>query len=66
MARDLQPFFGTREAGPIVAEVPPADDGVINGTLMDAWQSPLVNDGTRGHGPDRPPGNRPQAGLLNL
>jgi hypothetical protein len=44
----LKPFFDTREAGPIVIEVPPADDGVINGTLMDAWQSPLEDVGPAG------------------
>jgi hypothetical protein len=44
----LKPFFDTREAGPIVVEVPPADDGVINGTLMDAWQSPLEDVGPAG------------------
>ncbi len=44
----LKPFYDTREAGPIVVEVPPADDGVINGTLMDAWQSPLEDVGPAG------------------
>jgi len=31
------PFFNTKDAGPMVLEIPPADDGVINGTIMDAW-----------------------------
>ncbi len=44
----LTPFFDTREVGPVVVEVPPADDGVINGTLMDAWQSPLEDVGPAG------------------
>lgn len=44
----LKPFFDTREVGPIVVEVPPADDGVINGTLMDAWQTPLEDVGPAG------------------
>lgn len=44
----IKPFFDTREVGPIVVEVPPADDGVINGTLMDAWQSPLEDVGPAG------------------
>jgi hypothetical protein len=44
----LKPFFDTREVGPVVVEVPPADDGVINGTLMDAWQSPLEDVGPAG------------------
>ena len=32
----LTPHFDTREVGPVVLEIPPADDGVINGTIMDA------------------------------
>lgn len=42
------PFFDTREVGPVVIEFPPADDGVINGTLMDAWQTPLEDFGPAG------------------
>jgi hypothetical protein len=34
----LMPFFNTKDAEPMVLEIPPADDGVINGTIMDAWQ----------------------------
>jgi hypothetical protein len=30
----LKPIFDTREVGPVVIEFPPADDGVINGTLL--------------------------------
>jgi hypothetical protein len=44
----LLPFFDTREVGPVVIEFPPADDGVINGTLMDAWQTPLEDFGPAG------------------
>ena len=44
----LQPFYSTKEVGPVVVEIPPADDGVINGTLMDAWQSPLEDVGPAG------------------
>jgi len=44
----LNPFFDTREVGPVVIEFPPADDGVINGTLMDAWQTPLEDFGPAG------------------
>jgi hypothetical protein len=29
------------DAGPMVLEIPPADEGVINGTVMDVWQVPL-------------------------
>ncbi|WP_347334367.1 hypothetical protein [Afipia birgiae] len=31
----VMPFFNTEDAGPMVLEIPPADDGVINGTIMD-------------------------------
>ena len=41
----LTPYFDTREVGPIVREIPPADEGVINGTIMDAWQMPLEDVG---------------------
>lgn len=44
----LQPSYNTKEVGPLVVEIPPADDGVINGTLMDAWQSPLEDVGPAG------------------
>jgi hypothetical protein len=44
----LLPFFDTRAVGPIVVEIPPAEGGVINGTLMDAWQTPLEDLGPAG------------------
>src|SRR4249920_3404157 len=44
----LMPIFNTREVGPMVLEIPPADDGVINGTVMDAWQVPLEDVGPAG------------------
>ena len=42
------PFFNTKDAGPMVLEIPPAEDGVINGTVMDAWQIPLEDVGPAG------------------
>jgi hypothetical protein len=42
----LMPFFNTKDAGPMVLEIPPADDGVI--TVMDAWQAPLEDVGPAG------------------
>ncbi|MEJ8822622.1 DUF1254 domain-containing protein [Variovorax humicola] len=42
------PFIDTREAGPMVLEVPPADEGSITGTVMDVWQSALEDVGTAG------------------
>jgi len=44
----LMPFFNTKDAGPMVLEIPPADDGVINGTVMDTWQVPLEDVGPAG------------------
>jgi hypothetical protein len=44
----LIPFFNTRDVGPLVLEIPPADEGVINGTIMDAWQAPLEDVGPAG------------------
>jgi hypothetical protein len=43
----LMAFFNTND-GPIVIEIPPADQGVINGTIMDAWQMPLEDVGPAG------------------
>ena len=42
------PFFNTKDAGPMVLEIPPADAGVINGTVMDCWQVPLEDAGPAG------------------
>jgi hypothetical protein len=42
------PYFDTREMGPMVLEIPPAEGGVINGTIMDAWQTPLEDVGPAG------------------
>ncbi len=42
------PYFNTKEVGPIVLEIPPADDGAIVGTIMDAWQMPLEDIGMAG------------------
>jgi len=44
----LMPFFNTKDAGPMVLEIPPADGGIINGTVMDAWQVPLEDVGPAG------------------
>jgi hypothetical protein len=45
----LVPFFDTKEAGPMVLEIPPAgDEGAINGTIMDVWQVPLEDVGPAG------------------
>lgn len=44
----LMPFFNTKDAGPIVLEIPPADRGTIVGSLMDIWQTPLEDVGPAG------------------
>jgi hypothetical protein len=43
----LMAFLNGR-GGAMVLEIPPADDGVINGTIMDAWQTPLEDVGPAG------------------
>jgi hypothetical protein len=40
-------FFDTKE-GPVVIEIPPAGDGVINGSFMDPWQAALEDVGPAG------------------
>ena len=44
----LTPHFDTKEVGPVVMEIPPADGGAIVGTIMDAWQMPLEDVGPAG------------------
>jgi hypothetical protein len=40
-------FFNTKD-GPVVIEIPPAGDGVINGSIMDPWQAALEDVGPAG------------------
>jgi len=44
----LMPFFNTKEVGPVVLEVPPADDGVFNGSVMNYWQAAIEDIGPGG------------------
>ncbi|HEV3100080.1 MAG TPA: DUF1254 domain-containing protein [Candidatus Udaeobacter sp.] len=45
----FMPFFDTKNVGPIVVEIPPADDGgSITGSVMDCWQSALEDVGPAG------------------
>src|SRR4029077_7403026 len=37
----LMPFINTKDAGPVVLEIPAADDGSITGTVFDCWQAAL-------------------------
>ncbi len=42
-------FFNTKDAGPIVVEVPPADGGgSLNANFVDVWQMPLEDAGLYG------------------
>lgn len=41
-------FFTNTKDGPVVIEVPPVGDAVLSGTLLDAWQVPLVDVGNTG------------------
>jgi hypothetical protein len=42
-------FFNTKDAGPIVVEVPPAGDGgSLNANFVDVWQMPLEDAGLYG------------------
>lgn len=44
----LTPYFDTKDVGPVVMEIPPAQGGAIVGTIMDAWQTPLEDVGPAG------------------
>jgi hypothetical protein len=43
------PFFDTKDIGPVVLEIPPADEGgSITGSVMDCWQAALEDVGPAG------------------
>jgi hypothetical protein len=44
----LMPFFNTQDTGPIVLEIPPADDGLFNGSIMNFWQAAIEDVGPGG------------------
>jgi hypothetical protein len=44
----IMPFFNTKEVGPMVLEIPPAEGGHIVGTIMDCWQMALEDVGPAG------------------
>lgn len=43
----LMPFFNT-EKGPVVLEIPPAGEGVFNGSVMNFWQAAIEDVGPGG------------------
>lgn len=43
------PYFNTKDAGPMVVEIPPAEEGAsITGSIDDAWQTALEDVGPAG------------------
>ena len=44
----LMPFFNTKEVGPMVLEIPPADNGSITGSVDDCWQTAIEDVGPAG------------------
>lgn len=46
----FMPFWNTKDVGPVVVEIPPAEGGSITGSLMDPWLSILAPCIDQGHG----------------
>ena len=44
----LMPFINTKDSGPMVLDVPPADGGVFNGSVMNYWQAAMEDIGPGG------------------
>jgi hypothetical protein len=44
----LMPFFNTRDAGPMVLEIPPADEGFFSGSIMNYWHAAIEDVGPDG------------------
>jgi hypothetical protein len=44
----LMPFLNTKEVGPVVLEIPSADEGSITGSIDDGWQAALEDVGPAG------------------
>ena len=70
----LMPFYDTT-SGPVVLEIPPADEGSITGSVDDAWQNALEDVGPAGVDKGKggkylilPPDHKdkPQAGYIPL
>jgi len=69
------PFFNTRDVGPVVIELPPADTGSFAGSIMTFWQMPMADVGPEGSDAGKggkylvlPPGykGKPPAGAIVL
>jgi hypothetical protein len=44
----IMPFISTKDARPVVLEIPPAGDGTIVGSIDDAWQTAVEDVGPAG------------------
>jgi len=44
----VMPFVNTKDAGPMVLEIPPADSGTVVGSIMDRWQMAIDDVGPAG------------------
>jgi hypothetical protein len=44
----LMSFFNTKDVGPVVLEIPPADNGSITGSVDDCWQTAIEDVGPAG------------------
>jgi len=61
-------FFNTKDAGPVVLDIPPADEGSITGSIDDCWQTAIEDVGPAGMDKGKggrylilPPGYKEQA-----
>src|SRR5262245_18005575 len=39
----IAPFIHTKDVGPVVLEIPPADEGSIPSSVDDAWQTAVIS-----------------------
>jgi hypothetical protein len=71
----FMPFFNTKEVGPVVIEVPPAQGGSFAANIVNIWQAPLEDAGPEGADKGKggkylilPPGyaQKPPAGYIPL
>ncbi|WP_202409529.1 DUF1254 domain-containing protein [Hufsiella arboris] len=44
----VMPFVNTKDVGPMVLEIPPADSGTVVGSVMDRWQMAMDDVGPAG------------------
>jgi hypothetical protein len=44
----IMPFINTKDVGPMVLDVPAADEGALNGSIMNCWQTAIEDIGPAG------------------